>query len=135
MVDATRSEMIVDKTPVSATVVTQKEIESRPLKTIDQLLTLTEGVARQTIVKGLQFRARYTYTNAVITKNAVVPKTEGKRVTFIPLGLQSEFPISSVCNSREPPQPAVLFVLPFPWPNRVFRHSDSAVTTEMRQVL
>src|SRR5262245_38726512 len=44
LVTATRSEMEVDESPVSATVVTQKEMEARRLQTIDTHLTLVNGV-------------------------------------------------------------------------------------------
>jgi iron complex outermembrane receptor protein len=44
VVTATRSETEVDKTPLSATVVTAQDIEARPVQSLDQHLTLTEGV-------------------------------------------------------------------------------------------
>ena len=44
VVTATRSEAEIDKTPLSATVITSAELESRPVQNIDQHLTLTEGV-------------------------------------------------------------------------------------------
>ena len=44
VVTTTRSEVEVDKSPLSATVITQKEMEARPMHTIDMHLTLTEGV-------------------------------------------------------------------------------------------
>jgi iron complex outermembrane receptor protein len=48
-----------------------------------------EGAFRQTLVPGLQFRATYTYTGAVITENPASPATVGKRVTFIPAHVTS----------------------------------------------
>lgn len=44
IVTATRTEAEVDKTPLSATVITPQEIEARPVQSIDQQLTMTEGV-------------------------------------------------------------------------------------------
>lgn len=43
VVTATRSVAEVDKTPLSASVITAQEIASRPVQSLDQLLTLTEG--------------------------------------------------------------------------------------------
>lgn len=43
-VTATRSAMELDKSPVSTSVVTRQEIESRNIRQIDQALTLVEGV-------------------------------------------------------------------------------------------
>lgn len=44
VVTATRSEAEVDKTPLSATVITSQEIAARPVQNLDQQLTLTEGL-------------------------------------------------------------------------------------------
>jgi iron complex outermembrane receptor protein len=44
VVTATRSEADVDKTPLSATVITAADIAARPVQSLDQHLTLTEGV-------------------------------------------------------------------------------------------
>jgi iron complex outermembrane receptor protein len=44
LVTATRSEMEVDRSPLSATVITQKEMEARRMQTIDMHLTLVGGV-------------------------------------------------------------------------------------------
>ncbi len=44
VVTATRSAAEADKAPVSTSVITPKEIEARPLRNVDQQLTLTEGV-------------------------------------------------------------------------------------------
>lgn len=43
-VTATRSEAEVDRSPVSVSLVTAKEIEARPVKSIDETLSLMEGV-------------------------------------------------------------------------------------------
>ncbi len=43
-----------------------------------------EAAGRQQLLPGLQFRAAYSYTNALITRNAASPATVGKPVTFIP---------------------------------------------------
>ncbi|MBI2187066.1 MAG: hypothetical protein HYU37_08055 [Acidobacteria bacterium] len=44
VVTATRSDAELDKTPLSASVITRQDLESRPLQNVDQQLTLTEGV-------------------------------------------------------------------------------------------
>ena len=44
VVTATRSEVELDKSPVSTNVLTQKEIESRPMQTLDQHISLIEGL-------------------------------------------------------------------------------------------
>lgn len=44
VVTATRTEADVAKTPLSTTVVTQQDIDMRPVQSIDQQLTMTEGV-------------------------------------------------------------------------------------------
>jgi iron complex outermembrane receptor protein len=44
VVTATRSEADLDKTPLSASVITRRELDARPLQNVDQQLTLTEGV-------------------------------------------------------------------------------------------
>jgi iron complex outermembrane receptor protein len=44
VVTATRSEVELDKSPVSTNVLTQKEIESRPMQTLDQHISLMEGL-------------------------------------------------------------------------------------------
>ncbi|MEQ1909612.1 MAG: TonB-dependent receptor [Vicinamibacterales bacterium] len=44
VVTATRSETTVARSPVSASVITQQDMEARPLQSVDQQLTLTEGV-------------------------------------------------------------------------------------------
>lgn len=44
VVTATRSETDVASSPISASVITLKDIEARPLQSVDQQLTLTEGV-------------------------------------------------------------------------------------------
>src|SRR5215510_10039215 len=44
VVTATRSAAEADKAPISTSVITPKEIEARPLRNVDQQLTLTEGV-------------------------------------------------------------------------------------------
>ena len=44
VVTATRSEAEVDKTPLSATVITSEDLAARPVQNLDQQLTLTEGV-------------------------------------------------------------------------------------------
>jgi iron complex outermembrane receptor protein len=44
VVTATRSESEVDRTPISASVITPAEIAARPVQSLDQQLTLTEGV-------------------------------------------------------------------------------------------
>src|SRR5687767_14808862 len=43
VVTATRSVAEVDKTPLSASVITAQEIAARPVQSLDQLLSLTEG--------------------------------------------------------------------------------------------
>jgi iron complex outermembrane recepter protein len=44
VVTATRTEADIAKTPLSATVVTQQDIEMRPVQNVDQQLTMTEGI-------------------------------------------------------------------------------------------
>jgi iron complex outermembrane receptor protein len=44
VVTATRTDADVDKTPLSASVVTAQQLEARPVQALDQQLTLTEGV-------------------------------------------------------------------------------------------
>ncbi len=44
VVTATRSAAEADKAPISTSIITSKEIEARPLRNVDQQLTLTEGV-------------------------------------------------------------------------------------------
>lgn len=43
-----------------------------------------EVAARQRLLKGLQLRASYTYTDAIISRNPALVTTEGKRVPNIP---------------------------------------------------
>jgi iron complex outermembrane receptor protein len=44
VVSATRSEVEIDRTPLSASVITTSELEARPVQNVDQQLTLTPGV-------------------------------------------------------------------------------------------
>src|SRR4029453_11600962 len=44
VVTATRTEAEADRAPISTSVITPREIEARPLRNVDQQLTLTEGV-------------------------------------------------------------------------------------------
>ena len=44
VVTATRSELEIDKSPMSTSIVTLKELEVRPMQTLDQHLALIEGL-------------------------------------------------------------------------------------------